>query len=173
MYCSSSPFVHAPDISALPPRTIIKAPMSPITNVEIEVTADTPVTVLATFRNRRCTPRAKTSSSRFSTPYAFTIRMPPRVSPSRPVTAALIFPRSRKTGRIREKATAIVTPNRTSTSRMSDVSRQLSQKSHTKAIDAVSSPPARWASPEPTRFRIPSASVMIRDIRTPVCVESK
>ena len=38
---------------------------------------------------------------------------------------------------------------------------------------AVTSPPTSCTSPVPTRFRMPSASVMIREIRMPVLVESK
>ena len=38
---------------------------------------------------------------------------------------------------------------------------------------AVTSPPTSWTSPVPTRLRMPSASVMIREIRMPVLVESK
>ena len=116
--------LHAPFIRSRPPRTIISALMIPMTSVDTAVTAETPVTALATFLNRRCAPFANTSCSRFSTPYAFTMRMPPSVSVSRPVTSALIFPRSRKTGRSLEKLTAIVTPNRTRMSRVTLVSRQ-------------------------------------------------
>ena len=38
---------------------------------------------------------------------------------------------------------------------------------------AVTSPPVSCTSPVPTRFRMPSASFMMREIRMPVCVESK
>ena len=124
MYWIRAPSLHAPLISARPPITIISAPISPMTSVETDVTADTPVTALATFRNSRCAPRAKTSCSRFSTPYAFTTRMPPSVSASRPVTSALIFPRSRKTGRSFEKPNAIVAPKRMRMKSVRLVSRQ-------------------------------------------------
>ena len=67
MYWRSWPSDHAPLISARPPSTIIRAPISPMTSVEMDVTADTPVTALATLRNSRCAPRAKTICSRFST----------------------------------------------------------------------------------------------------------
>jgi len=61
--------------------------------------AETPVTVFATLRNNLWAPRANESSSRFSAVYAFTIRIPPKLSPRRPVTSALIMLRSRNTGR--------------------------------------------------------------------------
>ena len=38
---------------------------------------------------------------------------------------------------------------------------------------AVTTPPTSWTRPVPTRFRIPSASLMTRETSTPVCVESK
>ena len=40
-------------------------------------------------------------------------------------------------------------------------------------MPAVTRPPTSCTSPVPTRFRMPSASVMIREIRTPDFVESK
>ena len=40
-------------------------------------------------------------------------------------------------------------------------------------IAAVTMLPASCAIPVPTRLRMPSASVMMREIRTPDCVESK
>ncbi len=53
------------------------------------------------------------------------------------------------------------------------MSFQLSTNSTTSAIAAVTRPPVRRTSPVPTRFLIPSASVMMREISTPVLVESK
>ena len=44
---------------------------------------------------------------------------------------------------------------------------------HAQAMTAVTTPPTSCTSPVPTRFRIPSASLMMRDSSTPVCVESK
>ena len=63
------------------------------------------------------------------------MRMPPSVSVSRPVTSALILPRSRKIGRSRVKAIAITTPNDASNSSVAVVSCQLSQNSTPSAID--------------------------------------
>jgi hypothetical protein len=53
------------------------------------------------------------------------------------------------------------------------VSRQLSQKSTPTAMAAVTNPPTSCTSPVPTRFRMPSASVMMREISAPVLVPSK
>ena len=53
------------------------------------------------------------------------------------------------------------------------VSCQLSQNRIASPISAVTKPPTSCTRPVPTRFRIPSASFMIRDTRAPVCVESK
>jgi len=41
------------------------------------------------------------------------------------------------------------------------------------AITAVRIEPVSCTSPVPTRFRMPSASVMMREIRMPLFVESK
>ena len=40
-------------------------------------------------------------------------------------------------------------------------------------IAAVTKPPTSCTRPVPTRFLMPSASDMMREISTPVCVESK
>ena len=53
------------------------------------------------------------------------------------------------------------------------VSFQFSQNSTPSAIVAVTSPPTSCTSPVPTKFRTPSASVMMREMRIPVLVESK
>ena len=52
------------------------------------------------------------------------MRTPPRVSASRPVTSALIFPRSRNSGRSRENAIAIAPPRTTRINRVTEVRRQ-------------------------------------------------
>ena len=87
--------------------------------------AETPVSDCATLRNSRCAPFAKTSSSRFSAVYALTMRTPPSDSPSRPVTSALIWPRSRKSGRSRLNAVAMPTPNVVRMTMVTAVRRQL------------------------------------------------
>ena len=101
------------------------------------------------------------------------MRMPPSVSVSRPVTSALILPRSRKIGRSRVKAIAITPPNAPSNTSVAVVRRQLSQNSTPNAMEAVTMLPTSCTSPLPTRFRMPSASFMMREISTPVLVESK
>ncbi len=52
------------------------------------------------------------------------MRMPPRVSFSRPVTSALIFPRSRKSGLNRLNAVAIAKPNEARATMLMSVSSQ-------------------------------------------------
>ena len=99
MYIIRSPSVICPAMMARPPSQIIRMPMMPTITVLPAVVADTPVIDCATLRNRRCAPFVKTISSRFSAVYDFTTRMPPSASVSRPVTSALILPRSRKSGR--------------------------------------------------------------------------
>jgi hypothetical protein len=101
------------------------------------------------------------------------MRTPPSACASRPVTSAVIAPRSRKSGRSRLKATDIPPPNATRISRIAPVSFQLSQKSTPTAITPVSVLPTSCTRPVPTRFRIPSASFMIREMSTPLWVLSK
>ena len=81
------------------PTHMIATPTAPRRSVENAETAAKPVIVFATLRKRRWTPCEKTSASRRSARYAFTTRMPEIDSVSRPDTSALIFERSRKSGR--------------------------------------------------------------------------
>ncbi len=104
MYMIRSPSVISPARMARPPSQIISTPTMPTMTVPPAVVADTPVIDLATLRNSRCAPLVKTISSRFSAVYDLTTRMPPSASVSRPVTSALILPRSRKSGRSVRKA---------------------------------------------------------------------
>src|SRR6266571_3105618 len=108
---TKSPIVISPARIDEPPTSIIEMPIAPRTTVENADTADTPVSDFATFLNSRCAPLAKTSSSRFSAVYALTMRTPPSDSARRPVTSAVIWPRSRKSGRRRLKAVAMPPPN--------------------------------------------------------------
>ena len=151
---------------------IISAPMPPITTVVRFPIAETPVIDVAMFRKSLCTPSVKIRSSRRSATYAFTTRMPPSDSASRPVTAALILLRSRKIGRSFTKASDIPQPKSARNTSVPAVSFQLSQKSTPSAMPAVTNPPSSCTSPVPTRFRIPSASLMIRAISTPLWVAS-
>ena len=64
-------------------------------------------------------------------------------------------------------------PNASSTRIVIVVRCQFSQKSTAIPIAAVTKPPTSCTRPVPTRFRMPSASDMMREMRTPVCVESK
>ena len=65
-YMTRSPIVIEPLRIEFPPISIIAIPVAPMTSDENAVVADTPVSDLATLRNSRCAPFAKTSSSRFS-----------------------------------------------------------------------------------------------------------
>ena len=64
-------------------------------------------------------------------------------------------------------------PKAPSTTSVIAVSRQLSQNSTPMPSTAVTRPPTSCTRPVPTRFLMPSASDMMRDTSTPVCVESK
>ena len=132
-----------------------------------------PVMVAAMLRNSVLAPRVNTSRSLRSAWYALTIRIPPRVSARRPVTSALILPRSRNSGRSLVKASAIPAPKQARIRIAIAVSRQLSTNSTTSATAPVSTPPISCTSPVPTRLRMPSASDMIREMRMPLLVESK
>ena len=97
--------------------------------------------VCATLRKSLFTPRVNISRSRRSDTYTFTTRMPPIDSASRPVTSALITLRSRKSGRNLRKAIAIMPPKVSSTSSVTEVSRQLRKKRIPTATIAVRNPP--------------------------------
>ena len=124
-YMTKSPIVISPARIEAPPTSIIAIPIAPITTAENAPTADTPVSDFATFLNSRCAPFANTSSSRFSAVYALTMRTPPSDSARRPVTSALIWPRSRNKGRSRLNAVAMPPPNVPSTRMVTTVSFQL------------------------------------------------
>lgn len=123
-YITKSPTVMSPPMSAPPPTTTITMLISPMITDEKDVTADTPVTALATLRRSRCAPFAKTRSSFRSEVYALTMRTPAKLSPSRPVTSALMRPRSRKSGLRRRKAKAMAPPNTSRTAMVKTVRRQ-------------------------------------------------
>jgi len=110
-YITKSPRVMRSASIARPPTRIISTPMPPTMTVVAAPSDETPVMVLAMLRNSRFTPRVKTSCSLRSATYDLTTRMPPSDSARRPVTSALICPRSRKMGRSFEKAYAMSPPN--------------------------------------------------------------
>ena len=56
---------------------------------------------------------------------------------------------------------------------MALVSFQFRYISTQSAMSAVMKLPRSWIRPVPTRFRTPSASLMMREMSTPVFVESK
>ena len=81
--------------------------------------------------------------------------------------------RSRKIGRSFLKAIAIMLPNAASMTTVKTVRRQLRYNRTPIARTAEKSPPTSCTIPVPTRFRIPSASVMMREMSCPVLAESK
>ena len=101
------------------------------------------------------------------------MRTPPSDSARRPVTSALIWPRSRNSGRSRLNAVAMPPPNAPRITIVTTVNRQLRYISTPIAMTAVMIEPVNWTRPVPTRFRMPSASLMMREMSTPVLVESK
>src|SRR5256885_1747503 len=109
-YMKKSPSVIVPARMACPPSRIMRMPIAPTMTVANAPTAEMPVIVVAMLRNSVCAPRVNTRRSPRSARYALTMRMPPSVSPSRPVTSALSFPRSRNSGRSLVKAYAMPPP---------------------------------------------------------------
>ena len=118
------PFVAMFVRIAAPPISIIAMRLAPSTSDVDAPTAETPVSDCATLRNKLCAPFANTISSRFSAVYALTMRTPPSDSASRPVTSALILPRSRNSGRRRLNAMAMPPPNAPRIRIVTAVSRQ-------------------------------------------------
>ena len=112
-YMNRSPSVIAPASTERPPSRIIKIPIAPMMIVANEPTPEMPVMVAAMLRNSALAPRVNTRRSLRSAWYALTIRIPPSVSARRPVTSALILPRSRKIGRIVPNALLAASPNTT------------------------------------------------------------
>ncbi len=88
------------------------------------------------------------------------------------MTSALIFPRSRKIGRIVPNARFRTRPKPTRNANAKSVIVVEILKSTTSAIAAVSRPPANSTRPVPIRFRTPSTSVMMRDTSAPVLFAS-
>ncbi len=103
-YMNRSPSVIRPLSTSRPAITITSSPITPLITVVPAPTAEVPVIVCAMFRSSLCTPSANSFRSRRSDTYNLTSRMPPIDSASRPVTSALIAPRSRNSGRSVRKA---------------------------------------------------------------------
>ena len=123
-YMKKSPSVIAPERMACPPSRIMRIPIAPTMRVANAPTPEIPVMVVAMLRNSVFAPRVKTSRSLRSARYALTMRMPPSVSPSRPVTSALSLPRSRNRGRNLANAYAIPPPKQARMRIAISVSRQ-------------------------------------------------
>ena len=100
------------------------------------------------------------------------MRTAPSDSVSRPVTSALIFPRSRKIGRIVVKARLSTTAKPMSTVAVMSVIVALMRRRTTSEINAVMMPPTNSTRPVPIRLRTPSTSLMMRETSAPVRLAS-
>ncbi len=88
------------------------------------------------------------------------------------MTSALIFPRSRKIGRILVNACFMTKENANTNNPVSPVINGLIRTSTTSAINAVINPPMNSTSPVPIKLRTPSTSVMMRETKTPLLFAS-
>ena len=129
--------------------------------------------VRKTFCSRRSMPAAKTACSRASAWYPLTTRTPPSDSVRRPVTSALMRPRSRKMGRMVRKAFCKPSPKTSRKPKAMAVMTGLMRISTAKAMTAVSRPPTKSMRPVPMRLRTPSTSDMMRETSAPTLAPSK
>ena len=90
----------------------------------------------------------------------------------RPVTSAVITPRSRKMGRMELNARCRVNVNATMKNTTTPVMTAEIRNKMTTLIMAVSNPPVNSTRPVPIRLRTPSTSFMMRETNTPLFVES-
>ena len=169
-----SPSVICPARMARPPTTIMMTPMTPTTTVENAVIADTPVIDCAMLRNSRLTPLredellALLRGVGLDDPDAAERFVQPAGDLGVDL-AALAEERPQPLERERHRAA-----ERRQRDERDAASATSSGRTDTRApTSAVTTLPVSWTRPVPTRFRMPSASVMMREIRTPDCVESK
>ena len=108
---TKSPIVMAPRRIRAAPTPMISTAESPMISPPPLVSRLVAVSDVRTFSKMRSTPREKTRSSCGSAWKPLITRMPLNDSVSRPVTSALMAPRSRKIGRIARNALADTTPN--------------------------------------------------------------
>ena len=124
-YMTKSPSVIVPARIDRPPMMIMSTPITPEITAVPAPTADVPVIVFATLRNSLCDPAREHELARAARRCRPSrVRTPPIVSASRPVTSALIAPRSRNSGRSRLNAVVIIPPNASSTTSVALVSFQ-------------------------------------------------
>ena len=154
------------------PIYMITAPTKPIRTVDANVISEIVLKLANTLSSSRCAPLVNTPASRRSAWYPLITRTPPSVSVNRPVTSALILPRSRKIGRTVRNARCKTAPNANKTTSTTVVIVALVRKSTTVAITAVSRPPASSTKPVPIRLRTPSTSLMMRATSVPVLFAS-
>ena len=164
--------VRVPAMIWRAPTYIMTAPTSPSSTLEERLITEVAVSVRITLSSRRCTPAANTECSRASAWYPLITRTPPSDSVRRPVTSALILPRSRKMGRMVPKALFSATPKHSRKPNATSVMRGLMRNSTTSAIPEVINPPLKSMSPVPSRLRTPSTSLMIRETSVPALLAS-
>ena len=131
------------------------------------------VRLLFTFRKSFSTPCSKILISCFSALKPLITRTPLSVCVKRPVTSALIAPRSLKMGRIFPNAFKAISPKTATGIITNSVIFQLMLNKKNKQITEVSMPPTNCTRPVPTKFLTPSTSVITRDTSLPDCWLSK
>ena len=166
------PRVSAPAMICRAPMYITEAPTTPIRTVEERVSREMEVSVRMTFWSRRSTPPENTRASASSAWYPFTTRTPASDSVNRPVTSAVIFPRSRKMGRMRPNALISTRAKTEMDASAIPVSSGLVHSSTASENTATRMPPTNSTRPVPMRLRTPSTSFMMRDTSTPVLLAS-
>ena len=104
MYMMKSPRVISPATMERPPTTIITTPMMPTMTVEIAVVAETPVIDCAMLRSSLCDASGEDDLFALLRRVGLHHANAAEGLPRRPVTSALILPRSRNSGRRRRNA---------------------------------------------------------------------
>ena len=130
-----------PCMMKYPPMPIIPAEAIPNKKVEALVIKAVAVRLFFTFKNKRSTPFSKVFCSCSSALKPFMTRIPFKVSVKRPVTSALILPRSRKIGRMYPKAFKAIMAKMPTGNNTKSVIQPLMLISITREITAVMEPP--------------------------------
>ncbi len=166
------PGVRVPAIICRVPTYITAPPTTPNSDVADRLINEIAVSDFSTLSNKRSTPPEKTRASSASAWYPLITRTPARDSVRRPCTSALIFPRSRKIGRIFLNALLSTSAKTAIKNSANAVIRELIFSRITSATRAFSMPPENSTSPVPIRLRTPSTSVMMRETSAPLLVAS-
>ena len=166
------PVVIVPAMIWRAPTNVTTAPTSPRSTLADKLITDVAVKVRITFSSRRLTPVANTVSFAFFGVVALNHANAAKISVSRPVTSALILPRSRKMGRMVPKAFVMRQKNKVQIQAPIKVIIPLIRTRSTKAMAEVSRPPVKSINPVPRRLRTPSTSLIMRETRLPVLLTS-